>query len=203
MTDKMIQIDADTYRLEDDFVRCFLLIGKERALWLDSGAGRLDLPAIAAEYTSLPLMLLNTHGDGDHTANNGAFAQYYVHQADYEGTGMRDRFPESTCSFIQDRDVIDLGGRPLEIIAIPGHTRGSVAVLDRTKRRLYSGDTVQNGNIFLFGKHRAPQLFASALDKLAARKDDYDEIAASHGEPILEAGYAEKVARRWKQVCEG
>lgn len=36
-------------------------------------------------------------------------------------------------------DVIDLGNRPLEIIELPGHTPGSIGILDVKTRALFAG----------------------------------------------------------------
>lgn len=39
-----------------------------------------------------------------------------------------------------DGDLFDLGNIVLEVIAVPGHTCGSVVFLDRRARAIYSGD---------------------------------------------------------------
>ena len=54
------------YGLEQG-VRFFLITGTERALLLYTGFGGPDLPARIAEITDLPLTVVLTHGDGDHT----------------------------------------------------------------------------------------------------------------------------------------
>ena len=199
----MVQMDAQTYRLEDAFVRCFLLIGEEKALWIDSGVSGLDLLEIAKEVTDLPVMLLNTHSDGDHTAGNGVFREFYMTQKDYDVSGLREKIPESKCVPVVDGDVIELGSRLLEVMEIPGHTEGSIAILDVTGRRLYAGDTVQKDRIFLFGENRRPDLFADALKKVIRFQGAFDEIAASHGEVLLPGNYAEKVLEAWEAVQKG
>ena len=55
---------------------------------------------------------------------------------------------------IREGDVLDLGGRRLEIIHLPGHTPGSIALLDTANRVLISGDPIQDGRIFMFGRFR-------------------------------------------------
>jgi hydroxyacylglutathione hydrolase len=42
---------------------------------------------------------------------------------------------------VEDNDIIDLGNRPIKIISIPGHTPGSIAVLDINNRVLIGGDS--------------------------------------------------------------
>jgi glyoxylase-like metal-dependent hydrolase (beta-lactamase superfamily II) len=45
-------------------------------------------------------------------------------------------------SFVTDGDVIDLGDRRLEVLHVPGHTPGSIALWEPDAQLLFSGDTV-------------------------------------------------------------
>ncbi|MBR3642851.1 MAG: MBL fold metallo-hydrolase, partial [Parasporobacterium sp.] len=76
---------------------------------------------------------------------------------------------------------IDLGERKLRIIDIPGHTPGSIAILDEADRILVSGDTVQDGHIFMFGEKRNIDLFIGSLKHLLEYDGTYDEIYPMHG----------------------
>lgn len=198
-----IQINTNTWRIEDGFVRCFLLTGAEKALLIDSGASSTDAPQIAKSLTDLPLTLLNTHGDGDHTAGNSCFPTFYIHPADYENCNLAAKFPGCLCLPIQDGDSLDLGNRKLSIIGIPGHTYGSIAILDETNRLLFSGDSVQTEHIFMFGAHRQPEVFASSLRKLSALEGRFDIILPSHGKPELPAEYIQKVLSDWERIQSG
>ena len=59
---EIIQIDANTWRLEDGFVRFFLLVGDDMAALIDSGADCPDAANITKTLTDKPIMLINTHG---------------------------------------------------------------------------------------------------------------------------------------------
>ena len=59
----------------------YLIAGKERALLVDTGWGSGDLPAHIATLTTLPLLVVNTHGHRDHTSGNGQFAEVHIHMA--------------------------------------------------------------------------------------------------------------------------
>lgn len=203
MNPNIIPLNDHTWRIEDGFVRYFLITGSEKAMLIDSGVSTPDVKTVAESITSLPLVLLNTHGDMDHIAGNGAFESFYMTQADYDGCGVAARFPDSQCLPLQDGDTFSLGGRTLEVIAIPGHTAGSVAILDREGRALFGGDSVQNGNIYMFGPHRRPDAFAASLRKLADRAAEYDVIYPSHAAPELPADYAQKVLNAWEEALAG
>ena len=200
---EIIQINENTWRFEDGFVRFFLLVGEEKAVMIDSGVDCPDAVDIAKKLTDKPIMLLNTHGDGDHTSGTGGFKEIHIHPLDYLSCGINTKYPGTSLAEIKDGDVIELGNRPLLIIHIPGHTEGSIAVLDIHNRTLYSGDSVQNGHIYMFGKHRDTGAFGKSLDKLIEMKDKYDRIYASHGEYMLSADYAERIKAAWCEVRNG
>lgn len=177
---EIIKMAEDTWRIEEESVRFFLLAGQERALLIDSGMETHDAKEIAQELVRLPVGLLNTHADRDHVGSNGEFETFYMHPAEasnYYNTQKK------TGAFtpIEDGDVIDLGGRKLEIVAIPGHTPGSVAVLDIGNRVLYSGDTVQDGSIPVKSELIA-QLHQAALSVAAGDAEGVD--ACFHGIPL-------------------
>ncbi len=182
----MKQIFDRTWAKTDVGVRIFLLAGEKEALVIDTGMNGLDVRAMVAAHTDLPYRLLNTHADRDHIASNTQFGEFYMHPSEaafyHNGQGGR-----GTVIPVFDGDVIDLGGRELEIIHLPGHTPGSITVLDRNSRCLIGGDPIQeNGNIFMFGQHRDMGAYAAGLKRLM-RRDDFDWIYPSHA--------AEKVSR--------
>ena len=175
---QIIQINHNTWRIEDNGVRFFLLAGEERALLVDSGRDVLNAREIAESLTDLPLSLINTHADGDHVACNGQFESFYMHPAEEPNYRRGDR--PGTILPVQEGDVLDLGGRPLEIIHIPGHTPGSIALLDIADRVLISGDPVQDGRIFMFGPFRNMENYIRSLEHLQNWAGRFDEVWPSH-----------------------
>ena len=73
MGNEIIPLNEDTWRIENDGVRFFLLTGRERALLIDTGMTAPNAREIAASLTDLPMALLNTHADRDHISGNAAF----------------------------------------------------------------------------------------------------------------------------------
>ncbi|MBR0510934.1 MAG: MBL fold metallo-hydrolase [Clostridia bacterium] len=168
-----------TWAETDRGVRIFLLEGTKKALVVDTGMTGLDIRALVSAHTSLDLLLLNTHADRDHIASNAQFDSFYMHPSEAafyrnEQNGRGKMLP------VFDGDVIDLGGRRLEIIHLPGHTPGSVTVLDRENRCLIGGDPIQeDGDIFMFGAQRDFGAYIASLKRLMLRKD-FDYIYPSH-----------------------
>ena len=159
-------VSAGVYAIDQGMVRCFLIVGDQRALLLDTGAAPCDLLSMIRSVTDLPLTVLQTHGDGDHTANSGLFEHIYAHPAEFDV--IRRFRPELTAKLhpITEASSFDLGGRVLQVIEAPGHTPGSICLLDRTSRILFSGDTLSYGPVFLFGEHRNIHTYRKTLEKL-------------------------------------
>lgn len=199
----IIRINNSTWRIENGFVRMFLLAGSEKALLIDTGAGCPEAREIAESLTDKPVMLLNTHGDGDHISGTAAFPEYMMHPADYENCKVAARFPDNKLIPVYGGEIIDLGDRKLTLVHIPGHTAGSIAILDPAARVLISGDSVQDGHIYMFGPHRRPDEFAASLEKLIAMEDEFDVIWPSHGTPEIPADCVRKVAAAWNKVQTG
>ena len=151
----------------------YLLVGRERALLLDTGAGGIDvagavdslLGAWRATHGGHPeaLVVAHTHGHADHRAGDGQFR--YRGGVTLVGTdsGSVHRFfgldarPDHAATF-------DLGGRVLDVLAIPGHEPASIAVYDRQTGVLLTGDTFYPGRLYV----RDPAAFAASTGRLVA-----------------------------------
>ena len=175
----MKELFANTWAETDQGVRIFLLAGREKALLIDTGMTGLDLHAITSLHTDLPLQLLNTHADRDHIAGIAQFQEFYMHPS--EAAFYRNvQHGNGRLLPVFDGDLIDLGGRTLEIVHLPGHTPGSITVLDWENRCLIGGDPIQeDGNIYMFGDHRNMDAYIAGLERLLER-GDFDFIYPSH-----------------------
>jgi glyoxylase-like metal-dependent hydrolase (beta-lactamase superfamily II) len=63
---------------------------------------------------------------------------------DYDPAAYRIA-PLSVTRLLTDRDRIDLGSRTLTVVHLPGHTPGSIALLEEHTGVLYSGDVIYDG----------------------------------------------------------
>ncbi len=198
---QVIKINDDTWRFEDGGVRFFLLCGNEKAALVDTGMNSPDARKLARSLTDKPLLLINTHADPDHISGNGAFEEFYMSPAEEEN--FRHNNGKGTIIPVKDGDIIDLGGRPLRIIDNPGHTPGSIAILDEKYRVLVAGDSVQDGNIFMFGKYRNMDTYIRSLENLAKYEGQYDEIYAMHGTIPVKPDLIGKLIEGAQQVQRG
>ena len=181
---EIIKIDEKTWRIEDDGVRFFVLLGNEKALMIDSGMNTSNALEIVKSIKDIPkdmpIELLNTHADRDHIAGNDSFKSFYM--SPNEAGNLERHGMINSIIPIKTGDIIDLGDRHLEIIDNPGHTPGSVAILDVSNRILYSGDAVQNSRIYMFGEHRNMKDYIESLENLKSYVPRFDLIFPSHGD---------------------
>ncbi len=173
------QLKDHFYSIEEGHVRCFLAVGEREALVIDAGIEK-GLKEKVRTVTDLPLRLILTHADPDHTTAASEFDTVLAHPS--EMAYLRSRQKEVLRPQpVWEGDHFDLGRFDFEVILIPGHTPGSIALLERKHRFLLSGDSVQNGVIYLFGDARNDEAFISSMHKLRRRQEEFDLIYGSHG----------------------
>ena len=90
---------------------------------------------------------------------------------------------------LNEGDVIDLGGRTLEVYFTPGHTAGSCSFLDRSNRILFTGDACnQNTLLTPFGGAGEDEVSAdqcvsglkASAEKMLTLQDAFDRNINGH-----------------------
>jgi hydroxyacylglutathione hydrolase len=146
--------EAVTLLNDHDESTCYLVTGKTRALLIDTANGWVNMAALCRELTPLPVTVVNTHGHCDHIFGNVYFPEVRLHPADFALHDEHFAFPQMRAAMekyglepaklvpLSVGETFDLGGLTLETIPLPGHTAGSVGLLDAEHRVLFSGDGV-------------------------------------------------------------
>lgn len=101
---------------------------------------------------------------------------------------------------LQDGDQLILGSSVWEVLHLPGHSKGSIGLYERTSRILIAGDTVYSdyaiGRFDLYGAD--PRELSLSLKRLSEL--EIDVLLPGHNN-IMEAvppRYVEKVHEQWK-----
>lgn len=146
------QIDEHTWVGNGNLVyneSLYLVEGEERTLLIDTGTRIPDLDKIVAKLTDKPIMVALTHMHSDHAGNAGCFPEVWINPDDtvlFNGKNPYD----GRINYLSDGEVIDLGGRKIEVMYTPGHTPGSTTFFDKEHRYGFSGDAFGSTNLLLF-----------------------------------------------------
>lgn len=140
----------------------YLMIGDTKAMLIDSGAtssaslfpiratvqGLLDTYEAANNLPDLDLVVAHSHSHGDHRQGDGQF----VGQPNTTVVGTSLGSVQSFFGFSNwptQQVTYDLGGRVLEILAVPGHHSTHIAFYDAETGALFTGDTLYPGFLFI------------------------------------------------------
>jgi len=87
---------------------------------------------------------------------------------------------------------IDLGGRTIQLVHVPGHSDESVAILDSSSKMILLGDFLYNGTLFLF--HKADlAVYKQTVDHLNSLLSPGFRLFGAHGKPEIEYGQLDKL----------
>lgn len=209
---RSMKINDHVWHIADGEIdNIYLIEGRDSALLIDTGIGAANLNAFVKKLTNLPVIVVNTHSHPDHSGSNNQFKKVSAHPDDFNmlkffGTSEMRRnitknmignpLPDSlryitsdTLYYpplrpLKDGSIIDLGDREIEVIHVPGHTAGSICLLDRLDKVLYTGDN-NNTLVWLHPQDALPlEIYLQSLKKLQAREKEFDILYPGHGKPI-------------------
>lgn len=187
----------------------YLATGAECAMLVDTGMGVGDLAGFVRRLTDLPVMVINTHGHPDHAGGNPGFKEAWLHPADvailqkmctdeYRLNDLKAFHGESNPEFLRlaqnlvrvrpyrlqplaAGQVIDLGESVYEVLPLPGHTPGSVCLLNSREKILFSGDSIIATDAWLYLSHALPlRRYSEALKRVRQRQDEFELILPGH-----------------------
>jgi len=217
---------------QSEHVFSYLITGEKQALLFDSGFGIGHIEEVVRKLTALPVMVLNSHTHYDHVGGNFAFPNILGIDSDYTRNSARG-FPNSKmaaslapgqfCSplpdgvtqenyvikpfritrIVSDGEIIDLGGRKLEIIATPGHTPDAICLLDRAQRELFTGDTFYPGNLWLWVPETDLDAYQRSVERIAKLADVVDVLRPAHNLPEADPKLLAKVSPALSDIRAG
>ncbi|MEO6806602.1 MAG: MBL fold metallo-hydrolase [Edaphobacter sp.] len=190
----------------------YLIVGNRQAVLFDTGMGIGDLKKVTTALTNKPIIVLNSHTHNDHVGNNWQFATIYGVDSEFSrrnaqgstSDAQAEIKPDEICgslpagfnradyatrpwkisSYIHDKEIIDLGGRSLTILATPGHTPDSISLLDSAAGLLFTGDTFYPGTIWLYRPETDLTAYEASIKRLAALAPHLKMVLGAHNVPI-------------------
>lgn len=211
----------------------YLVAGTESAVVIDTGTGIGDLKGTIEKLTDLPVSVVNTHTHWDHIGDNAQFEEIACYDdpecigkllsgvdkqkllnavsGDSIWKSLPQGFdpetweipPVKPTSLLHDGDIIDLGERTLEVIFTPGHSPGSICLLDKKHRLLFTGDVFFPGPLYAHPEDVDIDAYIASIDKMNSRLHEYDILCAGHNDPWVKSEVIPRVAEAFSTVLSG
>lgn len=206
------KIDSDTYVISEykhwEETHCYLLIGSDKALLIDTGLGISNIRSVVDRITELPIEVVTTHVHWDHIGGHEFFKNIAVYETEEEW--LSSKFPLSLesvknnlirnpCDFphefnisrykifqgkanriLYDGDLFDLGNRTVQVLHTPGHSPGHICLYELERNYLYTGDLIYKGTLYAFYPTTDPKEFMKSVKKI--RKLEIEKILPGHHE---------------------
>ncbi len=209
----------------------YLIEGRDRAVLFDTGLGIGDIKAVVNQLTALPVLVVNSHEHFDHIGGDRQFAEVAVADSPAalarlaRGTGNlagqitsetvwkalppgfdKARYetpPIRPTRRLSDGERIELGGRTLEVILTPGHTPGSLCLLDRGRRLLFTGDTLYPADLYAHMPESSLADYVRSAARLGALADAVDVVCPGHNEAKAPASLLTRFAQAFAAIARG
>jgi len=185
---------------------------------------------LAEGLTRLPISILNSHTHNDHVGDNWRFNDVYGMDTEFTRTSAKgstadaqaEIAPSEICGelpqgfdaksyatrpwhiahWLHEGDKLDLGGRTLQIVAVPGHTPDSIALYDAKHGLLFTGDMFYPGTIFLYRPETNLDAYVASIKKMASLPH-VELLLPAHNVPVADPAYLPKVVTAMEQVRSG
>lgn len=162
----------------------YLVVGTKRAMVIDTMNGSEDVKALVRTITDLPLLLVNTHCHPDHIGGNHFFDEVYINERDlplidiFTRPEVKDRIP--VIKYTKEGDCFDLGNLTIEVYELPGHTLGSILLLLKEDRILFTGDAINHHLWMQLPDCASLRETLQNLERLDFLKERADKILHGH-----------------------
>ena len=174
---------------------CYLLNGNTRSLLIDTGLGISNIYEEVLKLTDKPITAVATHIYWDHIGGHKYFPDFYAYADELDWLNgnfplsietiremVIDRcdLPEGFCvsdyelfqgmptKVLTDHDIIDIGGREIEVLHTPGHSPGHLCFWEKSRGYLFTGDLVYKDILFAYYPSTDPEAYLDSLEKVAA-----------------------------------
>jgi glyoxylase-like metal-dependent hydrolase (beta-lactamase superfamily II) len=104
---------------------------------------------------------------------------------------------------MNDGDVIHLGEREIEVLRTPGHSPGSVCLLDRANRLLWTGDHFFPGPLYAHASDVNIDEYIASNERLAGIVDQYDYVLSGHNDPWVRSEVIPRVSEAFRTIFSG
>lgn len=222
-------IDSQTFAINEpkssQYNTSYLIVGDTRAIMFDAGSGERpaasrSMREVAAQYASKkPITLILSHFHYDHIADAATFdgvtlldrpdiraniTDQIFTMTPWESVDMAWRSLKVT-ALISDGEVIDLGGRRLTLLNVPGHTTESVVLFDTNRNQVFAGDFVYRhlGGIIAFATGADLVAYKANSARLLQLTNIDTQFFGAHGIPRFGRDWLALLDRELDKMVKG
>ena len=168
----------------------------EACLLIHTGLGIANIYEEVLKLTDKPITAVATHIHWDHIGGHQYFPDFYAHADELQWLNGKfplsietiremviDRcdLPEGFCMndyelfqgmptrVLTDHDIIDIGGREIEVLHTPGHSPEHLCFWKKGRGYLFTGDLVYKDILFAYYPSTDPEAYLDSLEKVAFR----------------------------------
>ncbi len=225
------EIDDRVWIIRDKTgVNSYLIEGKTESLLIDTGWGLGNLAELVQSITSLPVKAVFTHGHPDHVNGAYQFPDLYITPEDEEllntfyiketRQGIIENFKAiaplnfskedwinakiPNTSPVKEGYIFDLGERKLNVIKCPGHTPGSICLLDEKDEILFSGDSILARPVLMNLETSLPlKTYLNSIKHVNNYSDNFSIILSGHDEKSVNTIVIEELINGVSDILEG
>lgn len=169
--------------------------GRDRDLLVDSGMGVVSMRENVHTVCERPLVAVASHAHFDHIGGHHEFPERAVHAAEAEILAHPSRWNTVADTWVSDEmfevppsadyraseyevrpapatwlldegSVVDLGDRHFDVMHLPGHSPGSIALWEEAAGILFSGDVVYDGELLDNAYHSSVDSYIASMERL-------------------------------------
>lgn len=173
----------------------YLLNGTERSLLIDTGLGICNIYDEVIKLTDKPVTAVATHIHWDHIGGHKFFPDFYAHEDELnwlngefpltleqikgmvvdrcdlpEGYNVNNYefFQGTPTGVLKDNDIIDIGGRSIQVLHTPGHSPGHICFFEKERGYLFTGDLVYKDTLFAYYPSTDPKAYLKSIERVAS-----------------------------------
>lgn len=186
-----------------DNTTMYIIEGIQKAMLIDTGTKCTKLDSVVKLITQKPLIVMVTHIHPDHAGNIKYFDQIYFHPGDTVLMRTMKVVYNGKINYVSDGEKFDLGGTTIEALFTPGHTPGSIVLLDRKAGNCYSGDAFGSGQVWMqLLPHVSMSIYAQSCRTMEALMDKgITKIYCGHY-PYVKKAFDKTYMTEMRQLAE-
>nr|WP_097016035.1 MBL fold metallo-hydrolase [Anaerocolumna aminovalerica] len=163
--DKDTYIISEYWHCEE--THCYLFKGERYSLLIDTGLGIENIQEQVAKLTDKPVITVAIHIHWAHIGGHKYFPNFYAHEEEInwlngefpftmeqiknfaiEDCDLPEGFDVNNYQFFQgiptkvlkDQDIINIGGRKIQVLHTPGHSPGHMCFYEENREYLFNGE---------------------------------------------------------------